>query len=155
MREPKIEVKNVKIADFASEETLCFEATVYVNGVRAFKAENDGRGGCNFYHPVSQQGKSLLKLCNDWLETLPEEEHMFGEEVFSLQPDLDIFLGDMIADWELNKKLKRDCRTKTLYRMPEDAKGEFYVFKVPYGAKIKAHIMAKYPTAEIINERFL
>ena len=37
-----ITVKNLKIAQFASEETLCFEASVYVDGKRAFVAHYDG-----------------------------------------------------------------------------------------------------------------
>ena len=48
----EITIKNLKTAEFASHETLCFSATVYVDGVRSFTAENDGNGGCNFYHPV-------------------------------------------------------------------------------------------------------
>ena len=31
----KIELKNVKYSDFASHETHCFEASVYIDGKRA------------------------------------------------------------------------------------------------------------------------
>ena len=54
----KITVKNLKVAEFASEETLCFTATVYIDGKMAFTAKNDGHGGCNFYHGVRSQIKS-------------------------------------------------------------------------------------------------
>lgn len=40
-----IEVKNVKIYDSLSEETLCFTATVYKNGKRIGTAKNTGHGG--------------------------------------------------------------------------------------------------------------
>ena len=42
---PKIELKNLKTAEFASEETHCFEATVYLDGKRFCIASNQGHGG--------------------------------------------------------------------------------------------------------------
>ena len=44
-----ITVKNVKIHQELSEETLCFSASVYFNGKRVGVAKNRGRGGCNDY----------------------------------------------------------------------------------------------------------
>jgi len=40
-----ISIKGLKQSEFASRETHCFEATVYVNGKRSFSAQNDGWGG--------------------------------------------------------------------------------------------------------------
>jgi hypothetical protein len=45
----KIELKNVKYAAFASQETSCFEATVYIDGKRAGKVRNEGHGGPNIW----------------------------------------------------------------------------------------------------------
>lgn len=45
-----IAVKNVRILESMSEETLCFEATVYVDGQRFGTCGNEGRGGPNTYH---------------------------------------------------------------------------------------------------------
>jgi len=44
-----IELKKVKTCKFASKETDCFEAQVWVDGVRAGWVSNDGNGGCNKY----------------------------------------------------------------------------------------------------------
>lgn len=40
----KVELKNIKIAKFASEETLCFEATIYIDGKRSGTVKNNGWG---------------------------------------------------------------------------------------------------------------
>ena len=40
-------LKNIKHAEFASQETHCFEATIYLHGKPAIKVENDGRGGAD------------------------------------------------------------------------------------------------------------
>lgn len=50
---PKIILKNLKYAAFASEETSCFSATVYCDGKRLCTARNDGHGGCDSYDALS------------------------------------------------------------------------------------------------------
>jgi len=50
MNTVNLTLKNFKHAEFASEETECFEATVYVDGKRFCTASNEGRGGPNNYH---------------------------------------------------------------------------------------------------------
>lgn len=37
-----ITLKNLKISNFMSEETICFQATVLVDGKKAGIAQNDG-----------------------------------------------------------------------------------------------------------------
>ena len=53
---PQITVRNLKIAEFASQETLCFEATIYVDGKRFCTASNQGHGGDNEFHPLRPRG---------------------------------------------------------------------------------------------------
>lgn len=43
-------IKNLKISNFMSEETLCFQATVFVDGKKAGTAQNDGHGGSTYCH---------------------------------------------------------------------------------------------------------
>lgn len=54
--EPKIELKNLKYAEFASEETPCYEATVYVDGARFCIASNQGQGGDDSYDAIRPRG---------------------------------------------------------------------------------------------------
>ena len=46
----EIKLKNLKIAKFMSEETTCFQATIYVDGKIAGTAQNDGHGGSTYCH---------------------------------------------------------------------------------------------------------
>ena len=41
----KIELKNIKHSEFASHETFCYEATLYVEGKPFAQVSNDGQGG--------------------------------------------------------------------------------------------------------------
>lgn len=47
-----VTIKNLKYSEFASEETDCFEATVYVDGKRLCIASNDGKGGATHFRPT-------------------------------------------------------------------------------------------------------
>ena len=43
----KLELKNIKHSAFASHETHCYEASLYVDGKRAALVSNQGTGGCD------------------------------------------------------------------------------------------------------------
>lgn len=53
----KIEIRGIKYSGFASQETNCIEATVYIDGVRSGTVRNDGHGGCNYFHPHERHTK--------------------------------------------------------------------------------------------------
>lgn len=61
-----IELRNVKYAAFASRETSCFTATIYVDGVKAGDARNEGHGGCTFIEP-----RALNDKIEAYAQTLP------------------------------------------------------------------------------------
>lgn len=53
---PKITLKGLKIAKFASEETLCYEATVYIDGKALCIASNQGHGGDTSFDAIRPRG---------------------------------------------------------------------------------------------------
>ena len=102
----KIELKNIKYSDFASHETSCFEAAVYINGKRSGTVENDGRGGCNFYHP-----RELEEALKAHAKTLPKvryNEHEFDQ-------DADTLIGDLLMEHLHAKDLKRAMNKRILF----------------------------------------
>ena len=60
--ESRISLKNIKYAAFASHETHCFEATVCLDGDRACKVENDGKGGSDHYYPYKGQSNESFNI---------------------------------------------------------------------------------------------
>ena len=58
----RISLKNIKRAAFASHETHCFEATVCLDGDRACKVENDGKGGSDHYYPYKGQSNESFNI---------------------------------------------------------------------------------------------
>ena len=57
----KISIKNLKTAAFASQETLCFSATVYVDGKAFCTVRNEGTGGPNMFEALPL-GKDPLEV---------------------------------------------------------------------------------------------
>jgi len=136
----KIELKNIKHAEFASHETNCFSASVYVDGVRAFTAENDGRGGCDFYHALPGK-QELLNAAHNYAKSLPQTECSWIDpdtgKPAMLDMNLELLIGQLLED-ELCRKERARCSSKGLAFHPDGDKTRisWYPFK---GKPSKAH----------------
>lgn len=109
-----ITLKNIKYSAFASQETHCFEATIYINNKRFCIVHNQGHGGCDDYLAVDNcqhefDGKlwEEVNRINNILgkETLPSE---FSSE--GLPNDLEIAVCDLVNEWHENKDIKKALR---------------------------------------------
>lgn len=148
----KLSIKKLKMMPSLSDETLCFTCDVYVDGEKAFSATNIGRGGCHHYQPLPNKkgelarGRTLLTAAHAWAKTQPTEFEF---------DQLDQIIDSLISEEEIRQKLLRQCRKQTLIRTADCGPDEYLVFKAPYSPHIKARVLAKYPGAEIVNERFV
>ena len=106
----KIELKNIKHAEFASEETHCFEASVYIDGKRAGTVENDGRGGCNTYHPYQ-----IEEAINAYAKTLPAKRWKLNDQEFDVHPDADTLISDLLVEHLYARDLKRALSKRVLF----------------------------------------
>lgn len=116
----KIELKNVKHSEFASHETSCFEASVYIDGIRAGIVENDGQGGCNRYHPYELE----IKI-NEYAKTLPPVATSMTDphdssKPFTYDQDADCIIGDLLTEHLYAKDLKRALAKKIMYVKTDD-----------------------------------
>jgi hypothetical protein len=119
----KIELKKVSINKTLSEETTCFTATVYIEGVLAGTANNRGNGGETSIHAANKFGLGLIKDAEAHCTTLPHDE--FGP--VSLEDVIDNLVEEEFKKKDqkaLDARLKKDCtkgvcygNAKTGYRM--------------------------------------
>jgi hypothetical protein len=56
----RITLRGVKYAAFASQETLCFEATVLFDGQPVCRVSNDGHGGADHVVPLKGENYEIL-----------------------------------------------------------------------------------------------
>ena len=139
-----IELKNFKHSEFMSQETHAFEATVWVDGKRAFTAENDGHGGADFYLPVKGQTRSdmtkihqqirdhhLEKVFNDMNKTYfrncPDEDNEWVKNL-SDEAIVEIVIADLITKKLMTKTLKQRFRKNVLI-LEEDGSISLLGFK--------------------------
>ena len=63
----KIELKNFRFYEKLSEETYCFTANLYVNGIKCGSAENRGYGGeTDYFHEGTEKSKELLRQAEEY-----------------------------------------------------------------------------------------
>ena len=106
----KIELKNLKHSDFASQETYCFEASVYIDGKKAGTVSNQGCGGCHSYHP-----NTLYHILAKEAAKLPHHEWRLNDEVLSIAPDADTIISELVTEALTAKDLKSGMRRRILF----------------------------------------
>jgi hypothetical protein len=90
-----------------------------------------------------------------YVKNLPEAEIPNGKGKFRY--DLDLFIARRVDDFEIDKKLREACKTRTLFRVTLDPPDRWRVLENKYGVSVKEYLKEKYADKieEIANERFL
>lgn len=149
----KLTIKNLKTAKFASEETLCYEATIYIDGVRACTAHNQGYGGPDDYRAVSKQGQEMMDKFEAWCKAHPSIVTQYSSAdsagAFQYQPDMEHFVQEAITNFEIEKDIKKHIKTKLVGFMD----GKIYTWNIPpthpTGREI---VLKKNPTVQFVND---
>jgi hypothetical protein len=149
----KITLKNIKYSAFASEETNCFSATIYIDGKKACEVRNGGYGGPNEYgdHEVIQQinkyAKTLPKLVCDFTDS-------DGKPV-ELEMDADLIIDRIVEAHLERKETMRLCKGRTVFRAPnrDYKQGEYSTIKMSFSPESKKYVTDKYgDTTFFLNE---
>ncbi|OGA61258.1 MAG: hypothetical protein A2710_07240 [Burkholderiales bacterium RIFCSPHIGHO2_01_FULL_64_960] len=119
----RIRLKTLKVADFASEETLCFTATVLFDGKPVATASNDGHGGST--HLLALQGqRDRFAEAQAFAAALPPDVTEYDDPKDSagrliIDITLDYLVDDLAANEHADKKLraafKRHMNSKLLF----------------------------------------
>jgi hypothetical protein len=64
---------------------------------------------------------------------------------------VDTWVCQQVDAFEADKWLRRQLKTKTLFRLPGDKEGDYRQILAPRSPKVDAFIMKKYPTAVIVE----
>jgi len=119
----RIRLKNLKVADFASEETLCFTATVLFDGKPVATASNDGHGGSTRLLALAGQ-RDRLAEAEAFARSLPpdvtgHDDPHGNARPFTIDITLDYLVDDLAASENADKKLraafKRHMNSKLLF----------------------------------------
>jgi hypothetical protein len=103
----KLQLKNVKINEAFSEETLMFKADLYVNGKKVAYANNDGRGGCTFYREYSRELRPILEEAEAYCKTLPSKFHTYGEKTLEIKSNLEHWIDEVVYAISNKKEIEK------------------------------------------------
>jgi hypothetical protein len=103
----KIELKNVKHSEFASHETNCFDASVYIDGKKAGSASNGGQGGGTSIYP-----NTLYLLLEGYAKTLPPFTYDGGADIAQTA---DYVVDELLTEWLYARDAKRAMQKKILF----------------------------------------
>jgi hypothetical protein len=107
----KIELKNVKHFASMSEETECYNATLYIDGAKAGVVSNRGHGGPDDFHG----DRALFAQADEWCKAnLPRWS--MGDETH--ETDLEMHCGELLNEHLAAKELRRALKSKVLTSRP-------------------------------------
>ena len=154
-----LEIKGVKHSAFASQETHCYEASLYLNGRKIGIVHNQGFGGADGFDPsgkledgsyhknikLYKDACSRMKAEDTWVSTWDGAEHPLTMEMWCC---------DMVNEWLNYKDFKKYLNSKVVYVKPDEKAISYVSFK---GVKKVTqryidHVKAKYPAFEILND---
>jgi hypothetical protein len=110
VKQSRITLKNLKVANFASEETLCFKAIVLFDGEPIGEAQNQGHGGMTNIHPLEGKNNKLdaaeafARSLPPLTSNFPDPHDPFRKQELPMSLD---FLVDLLASEEQAEKEHR------------------------------------------------
>ena len=155
MKINKLELKNISYYERGSEETPCYNATVYVNGKKAVEVSNDGHGGCDRQHTYPQCAFNLREI-NDWcINTFGKSTWEYNGKTYSTDLDLEHWCQTEMFIAQDKKLLKRTMKKNVMFfENKEDiSKGKYYLCKIQNNVMgLIAYIKDKYPQSIVLND---
>lgn len=115
----KVELKNVRIASNLSRETIAFTASLWIDGKKQASVENSGHGGPNECH---FDDKEVERAFYEHCRSQPDVPCDFGDGT-PLKMNSDFFISRMIGKYDEEQWMKRQTRTKVLFRREGDDEG--------------------------------
>lgn len=143
----KIELKRVAHMERCSEETNCYAAQVWVDGIHVADVSNDGHGGCDHQHPAKGFTYKDIEALNQRIAA--EFPPAFEIEGKPHPADLETVCGDLLTDWLIGKDLKRALGRYVLFIKTAEPGAVFQIPLKQKGRKftveqIKTQLLAKH-----------
>lgn len=108
----RITLKGIKYFAGMSEETHCFTATIYFDGVKVGTTKNNGHGGCDEDWPTNKPGWADMLA---YVSSFEADQSSFADGVTILQPDLDWVVSELVNSWLALDELKKLVKKRVVF----------------------------------------
>lgn len=120
----KLELKNIKHTAWASQETHCYQASLYVDGKPVAIVSNDGHGGPDrdYDHPKFKgEYRAKMAEVHEYFNGLPPSPFSYegadGVMIHdSLPQTLEGWCCDAVNDWLAARELKKKLKSHVLFQ---------------------------------------
>ena len=147
----KLELKNIKHTSWASEETHCYQASLYVDGKPVAIVSNDGRGGADrdYPHPKFKgdyraQMRDVSRYFSGLRRTAVTEWSPEG-----MEQCLEFWCCDQVNDWLSARELKKKLKAGFLFQFAD--KVGVFAHKTRPSRAHKATILNDLPFDEALS----
>ena len=131
----KIELKNIKYSEFASQETYCYEAALYIDGKKAGVVSNEGHGGADYFHGDNE----AYRKAESWLAENGNPLQMTDGEM--LPEDVEMRCADLVSKWLRMREVKKILRRISYLAL--DKNGKIGLYQLPAKHKPTAENLAQ------------
>ena len=134
IQQTRITIGSLKVAEFASEETTCFSATVYLDGKAFARASNEGRGGNTNFEPLGRKGwndpafQKMLKEAEAFASSFPPEVTEYDDpqdpsQKMTIPYSLEYLVNGLVEDTRFQKRMasayRRTAKRRVLFLKPD------------------------------------
>ena len=147
----KLELKNIKHTSWASEETHCYQASLYVDGKPVSIVSNDGHGGADrdYPHPKFKgdyraQMRDVSRYFSGLRRTAVTEWSPEG-----MEQCLEFWCCDQVNDWLSARELKKKLKAGFLFQFAD--KVGVFAHKTRPSRAHKATILNDLPFDEALS----
>ena len=147
-----LEMKAIKFSEWASEETYCYQANVYLDGKPFAMVSNDGHGGCDreySHNKFKGDYRATMKKVDEYFKSLPNTDpcEYFPE---GIEQTFERWCHDQVCTYLYRRDLKKALKkAKVVQRKDDQGKMCLWDFNIRANSDI---IKAKYPEAIILND---
>lgn len=145
----RIELKDLRIERSRSQETIAYQAVLYVDGEPAASASNSGKGGADLYRPVNERGAALLARAEQFFAA--QAAGPAGSSAIAPWEHLELEIAQRLCRMEEARELKRLLAGGVLV-MTQSKKLVHYPTDQVQPAPPRANIFLEWPGARILND---
>jgi hypothetical protein len=106
-------LKKIEYSERMSEETSCYYAELYIDGVKVAYVKNEGTGGETCIRPYNVGYRDIIEKAEAYLREQPEKEQGFDGHKYMHRDSLEDVCDNLLYDW-LKEKDVRKFRNKLL-----------------------------------------
>ena len=149
-----LEMKAIKHTEWASEETYCYQANVYLDGKPFAVVSNDGHGGCDreySHNKFKGDYRATMKKVDEYFKSLPKRD--VGKYDWAPEGFDESFEGwchEQVTNYLITKDVKKALKkNKVVYQKNDDGKMGLYDWHINANSDA---LKKRYPESVILND---